>query len=384
MYIQVELELSRKCQLECLHCFSESGPGKEGGVSPEEADMLVMRLKEVFGKVGDLYSIPSSGVVYDFIISGGEPSLLGASTVLRLAESLKKAFGEGSRVSMNTNLMNFSALKEIIDEETVSVAVSFDPVIRGWGFPAFERRWLENFAKLDISGRGIPVELTITRYLMEFPLKEFVSTLQVKELGLSPILPMGRAKRYFDTIGVTPREASDCVINAFEELPGDVSITPYGGLREVERVRRVHNVPYRVECWGDCWNRFIVRRDGSVEVGDRCFPDSFCGNIYTDDAYRIFNSPARMKFMSFQLEKSSTACMLCPYNHFCMGGCTLWYFWKDGLCLKGECPGYRRVLDYVIQGKKPETERCFYPKSDFMKRYAEGFFDLVRRILGEC
>ena len=127
-----------------------------------------------------------------------------------------------------------------------------------------------------------------------------------------------------------------------------------------------------------------MRRDGSVEVGDRCFPGSFCGNIYIDDTFWIFNSSARMRFMNFQLEKSSTVCMFCPYNHLCIGGCTLWYFWKDGSFLENECPGYRRVLDYVIAGKKPEVEKCFYPKSDFMKRYTETFFDLTRRILGGC
>jgi len=382
MYIQIELELSRVCNLKCLHCFSESGGIHEKDKpSLDEIDRLISKLKEFKDYVSS-----ESFATYSFIISGGEPTFLGSDVILRIAEKLKESFGENCRISLNTNLTNRKVFEKLMEENMITLAVSFDPVIRSLKCSFdFERKWLENFMALDIAGKEIPVELTLTRYLIEFPLEEFVSRLRLKEIGLSPVLPMGRAKKYFDVIGLTPWEVSDCAIYALKTLGRKIHISSYQGLKEFAEVRKVYNIPYRVECWGDCWNRFIIKRDGTVEIGDRCFNYPVCGNIYKDTIHDIFNSPARTLFMGFQLEKSSSfPCITCQFNYFCMGGCTIWYFWKGGSYLDKECPGYKRVLEYVIEGKDYETQEYFVPKSDFMKEYSDRFFNTLEEVSYRC
>ncbi|MFC5744090.1 radical SAM protein [Actinomadura rugatobispora] len=102
------LDLTRKCQLSCSHCYNESGPGGDHGTMTAEDWTRVLDQAAVYG-------------VERIQLIGGEPTLHPAAMQL-----VEHALGLGLQVEIYSNLVSISASWwRVFQREGVSLATSY-------------------------------------------------------------------------------------------------------------------------------------------------------------------------------------------------------------------------------------------------------------------
>ncbi|HEX2084555.1 MAG TPA: radical SAM protein [Solirubrobacteraceae bacterium] len=177
----VHLHPTRLCNLACLHCYSESGPGRRGALP----------LTSVTRALGVLRAEGYEAVS----LSGGEPLVyrdLGA--VVRSAKEL------GFRVTMITNGLLVGGRTAGVLAELDGIAVSFDGLaethdaIRGRR-GAFDRACAA-LERLAAEGRPVAAAISLTRdAIPELPdLADHLAGLGAQALQIRPVARAGRAQ----------------------------------------------------------------------------------------------------------------------------------------------------------------------------------------------
>lgn len=342
---ELNFRLTDSCQLECIHCYADSGPKRKERFPENLIGMAIQKYGEISKRIGGIRGEPI------FVnLTGGEATLLGVDylkkTVDTIREHLALFSSSFSPIGLVTNLLAFN--KELAGfgkNYKVKFLTSFDPVIRilDGSYEKFKKAWLRKYAESKELGFDISVQFTITRHLLDFPIHQFIEENQIEEIQLLPFQPVGRGKTNLKDIGITRKETSEYIIGMMKNRPPGLKvIQPYDEVK-TENKKRFLTGSGGADCWDACQNSFAVGYDGAISSLGNCVGGY--GNILTDTVDKILSSPNRLEYIIQKTtEKSCEACGTCPHTYFCRGGCVSFKEIPSG----GECHGLKKVLDYCI------------------------------------
>jgi len=219
--ICITWELTRSCNLHCLHCLSSSGKGEGGELSSEEAERLIDELAEM--------------QVFYVNFGGGEPFLRPD-----LFEILKHCIrkGLGVKISTNGTLLDRRNIERLAELKGVDIQVSLDGAtpevndrIRGRG--SFERA-VRALGLLREYGIKFRINMVVTR--LNFHQLDAVHRM-ARDFGaglrLSRFRPSGRGRELWNALRLTREQniaLSRWLAEHPETLTGDsfFHLTPVG------------------------------------------------------------------------------------------------------------------------------------------------------------
>lgn len=185
-YPTLQVHPGRRCNLQCLHCYSDSGPAVT-----EQLDIEVLR-----GVVADAATIGYRVMS----VSGGEPLLYPA-----LGALLRGAHAAGLVTTVTTNGMLLDQRQlDILEADCDLVAISLDGVPESHNFMRNSPRAFDDMS-VRLQGlrtSGIPFGFIFTLTFHNVHELEWVAQFAVEQgaklLQLHPLEPVGRALRTLD------------------------------------------------------------------------------------------------------------------------------------------------------------------------------------------
>ena len=139
----VALNLTRRCNLRCAHCYLDAGTRKDGGLRE-------LRTKEVTGLLDQIAALSDETMV---VLTGGEPLL--RPDILPLA---RHAADAGLMVVVGTNgtLLDESRVAALQEAGVRAVGISLDSLDPGHhdGFRGRPGSWAKTMAGIDACRRG--------------------------------------------------------------------------------------------------------------------------------------------------------------------------------------------------------------------------------------
>ena len=202
-YPSLQIHPGRRCNLQCLHCYSDSGPRVS-----EQLDIDVLR--RVISDAASIgYMVLS--------VSGGEPLLYSA-----LGEVLRAAHVAGMATTVTTNGMLLDQRQlEILASDCDLIAISLDGTPESHNFMRNSPRAFDGMcSRLEgLRRSGIPFGFIFTLTFHNVHELDWVAQFAVEQgaqlLQLHPLEPVGRAIRTLD--GSLP-DAEENAAAAFEAL----------------------------------------------------------------------------------------------------------------------------------------------------------------------
>jgi MoaA/NifB/PqqE/SkfB family radical SAM enzyme len=185
-YPTLQVHPGRRCNLQCLHCYSDSGPAVS-----ERLDIDLLR-----GVVAD-----AAAIGYKILsVSGGEPLLYRG-----LGELLRASHAAGLATTVTTNGMLLDRRRlDILGADCALVAISLDGVPDSHNFMRNSPRAFDGMcARLQgLRASGIPFGFIFTLTFHNVHELDWVAQFAVEQgaklLQLHPLEPVGRATRTLD------------------------------------------------------------------------------------------------------------------------------------------------------------------------------------------
>ncbi|MHB8157632.1 MAG: radical SAM protein [Desulfocucumaceae bacterium] len=272
MPLGVQYELTASCNLKCLHCYNDSG-GSDKKTTMQLQDWLSLTRELI-----------DSGGVFNIILSGGEPLLIGEG----LLEIMDLFATDGTPITLITNgflldegwVSSFSRYKDLILRLSIDgstevlhdglrqVPGSFRRVVRAAGL---------------CSGAGIPFDIStcVTPESLG-SLEEMVRLadgLGARSLGLEMVLFSGRAVKNRHL--ALSREQQELLAKKFVDLMGKYTLPiSYG--------TGYYAVQYHLSGF-PCKN-LVVRPDGNVRL--TCNAPFIVGNVQREPIADIWKEKA--------------------------------------------------------------------------------------------
>ncbi len=253
----VQIHPTRKCNLSCLHCYSQSSPRERGAL---EIDLLC---EAVSAAAAEGYNTVS--------LSGGEPLLYAP-----LRELLQHARVCGMRTTVTTNGMLLTARNIERLRDTVDVlAISID------GVPASHNRMRGNALAFDAmqsrlaavraAGLNFGFIFTLTQHNLDELdwVKEFAVTEGAQLLQIHPLEEVGNAAHRMS--GKTP----DANESAYAWFLGRQLEQDGGGIKVQVDIAYSENVKQHPE---------LVYADDNVALAERAFADLVSPLVIEADA----------------------------------------------------------------------------------------------------
>jgi mycofactocin radical SAM maturase len=298
--VNITWEITRKCNLKCVHCLSAANVASAGELS--------------FGKCKSIVDQLASLEVFEVNFGGGEPLL--QDYFLPLLRYIHEK-GIVTCISTNGTVLTDEAVSLFAGNPLVNVQVSLDgatpavnDAIRGRGTYRGIIRGIERLAGKDIS-LSINTVVTSANFRQLDRLKELAVAYGAR-LRVSRFRPSGRARDTWETLKLDPsqlRELSDWLGNEPSVLTGDsfFSISP-DGRRELG-----------LDMCG------AARMTACIDPSGGMFPcaflqvPAFCGGSLRESTFKDIwdNAPVFNYFR--RLEPAS--CRRCPRFEKCRGGC---------------------------------------------------------------
>jgi len=235
----VQVHPTRRCNLRCAHCYSQSGPQVTDTTDPE---LLGAALHDA-AALG--YQVVS--------VSGGEPLLFRG-----LRDLLAAAKRAGMRTSVTTNGMSLTRRRLAeLDGVLDTVAVSLD------GRPETHTAIRRNAAAFDVLHARLP---ELRRSTIPFGFICTLTMANVAELEFVVGYARKQGARFVQVHPLEPEGAA--LINLAGEVPDSRELS--FAVFEAARLAAAHDIPVQLD---------VVRR---TEVAAR--PNLFCGGPETPDA----------------------------------------------------------------------------------------------------
>ncbi len=299
--VNLTWEITRRCNLSCIHCLSSSGQETTGELGLGECISIVDQLAAL--------------KVFEINFGGGEPLLKDYFLTL-----LNYIHGKGmvTCVSTNGTVLNDEAVACFMGNPLVNIQVSLDGAtaevndrIRGQGtFPRI-LKGIERLANRDIS-LSISTVVTSVNFPQLGQLKDLAGSFGAR-LRVSRFRPSGRAKATWEELRLNSRqlqELSDWLDNDTSILTGDsfFSISSEENRRELG-----------LNMCGACKMTCCIDPCGLVYPCAFLQEDEFCaGNLRNTPFKDIWDSSPVFRYFR-GLEPSS--CQKCPRYNMCHGGC---------------------------------------------------------------
>lgn len=299
--LALTLELSRYCNLKCLHCYNKSSRKATSTLSRE-------CIEKLFKEVREIYSSPEI-----LTLTGGEPFLFND-----LLDIIQIGFDHGfKKVRINTNgtilpkneLRLF--IKKYADQIEIQVTLlaldakthDFISTVEG----SFNKTLSIIKVLLDTNA-SITVSLMKTKYLNRNEIEFFEKELGVK-ISLGDIFPIGRAKEVFEII--SPNESYNEFIDKSNQQKG------FFKLSEEKWKSLQENYPPELPCGK---NTFAVLSNGDL-LPCILLQGIIMGNIHNDKISNILNSKNTKKFLDKIKIDNRQVCNNCELRYVCKNKC---------------------------------------------------------------
>jgi len=313
---EVHLKITDRCNLRCWHCHSNAGPGSDVELSIDEIKALCIELAD-WG-------------VHELAVSGGEPFL--RDDCMKIIQAAVQA---GLHVKINTNgtLLSSPILRGLatigirqlmvsLDGATASVHDSirgskgaFDSAVRAVG---------------EAVRRGFQVMLRMTvgqvnwRQIHDFV--HLADALGVNTIGLTPVLPLGRAVRDYGEKGIALGEWQHIALEARHAVADSncrlVDTFSFFDFKPEESDLPTGLAAYLVGCKA---GKTLVSIDHEGRIWPCSLlhsPSTELGNIRRQSLRDVWlHSEVLRKFREVSPVSLGSPCCDCSFVWQCMGGC---------------------------------------------------------------
>ena len=327
-------EITRRCNLRCIHCENRSGPRSAGELS----DRRLLQVVEQLAKLG----------CHEAVVTGGEPLLRPAWS--RVCRGLHE---RGIKVSLVTNgtLLDQTTLDEARLAGVGAVGISID------GMQATHDRirpreasgrspWRETVEALERCSTALTtVAMTqVNRLnLNELPeIGRFLAELGVERWQVQLAIPMGRVRDLPGPFAIEPEHLEQLVAflaRAVKDpsLPRiDVSDTIgyCTGEDALFRGERLDDGSFRPGLWLGCvagLGAVAITYDGTVRGCSMMPPELDAGSLHDESLATIWNDASRFAYTTeFHPSRLQGVCARCKLGGLCRGGCTTMAYWSTG------------------------------------------------------
>ncbi len=348
-------EVTRACDLACVHCRAAAIPRRESGeLTLDEGTNLIRQIRE-FGRP-------------IFVLTGGDPlkrpdifSLIRAGAEAGLATNLSPS---------GTPLLTHGVLLRARDSGLRGISISLDGSgakihDRFRGVPGSFRWSLDGAASSIALGLRLQINTTLTRHNLEdLPaIADLVGRLEAKRWAIFLLVPTGRANADQQITAEECEKVFRWLHRISRTAPFRIKVTegPHYRrvvLQQIEEQKRVPDPSTRHEWAGSGGGRFVTgTNDGSgflfVNFKGDIQPSGFlpltAGNVRSDSLVRIYRE--HPLFVALRdPEQLRGRCGRCEFRSACGGSrarayaTTGDYLAEDPACayvprgLEGECP----------------------------------------------
>lgn len=327
----VMVEVTRRCNARCKHCYNDSGTKRNNELTFEEIKKLLDELARM-------------GVV-NVVLTGGEPLLHP-----HLFSIIKHIRSKPMSLMLFTNgtLVTEETVRTLKDLGIISVAVSLDGATpeTNDSFRGVPGGFEKTVKAIEILKKaGIPLRINVCVHkgiISEFAdLLNLFEKWKIDEHSVWPVSYTGRNEK--EDFLVTPEEYKKILahLRQYEESRGIKKEIPYN--------------PQQINC-GIGMGSLTIRSDGSVTPCPS-FPDEIIlGNIRKDSVTKIWNdSPFLRKMRRFDASENDQ-CRGCSFIKACGGGCMADHYRRTGElgCYNPlECAYYDVYRDYeLVEAKR--------------------------------
>lgn len=326
--------ITRACNLKCLHCYIDAGLPSSGELSTEEALRVVDQVRDVGSPL--------------IIFTGGEPLL--RKDLFLLAS---RAAGYGIKLALSTNgtLVDRAMGRKILDAGFRYVGISIDSINPEWhdsfrGVRGSFEAALEGAASLIDLGIDVGLRYTITRYnISEAPkVIELAASIGARRVTFYHLSYVGRAlklSRDWIPLPEQYRGFMDRVIELAERYSGSIEIEttlgPFDGIYiAMKRARSDGEMVEMLE--------FVRRSGGCGRKIISIFPDGVVrpcqfvdfielGNVRKEHLgsiiRRLEKEPYRVFIEPWKYVKRGR-CAQCPFLQYCGGGDRVRAYYLEG------------------------------------------------------
>lgn len=337
------LEITRRCNLRCIHCYLSSGDvGSELGLN--EIKDLIKSTKDLGG----------TSVAF----GGGEP-LLRDDCI----EMIEYAASLDLLISLGTNgTLIDEGLARLLSELPIKIQVSLDgarrathDLIRGEGSFDLAVRGIDNLInegmEKDIVIAFTPMKINVN----DIPgIVDFALERQIPVIQFPPLSPSGRAKNRWDELRLSEDEKSsfwEYISKRSEELRGEMDLLADCFSMNIDNF----GVPYRCSIG----TQLRVDPDGYV-YPCQCFhfgSEYRLGNIREKSLENIVDGPRLKEIIinCFQRPSNIQECSECKWRNFCGSGCMGIAYERNGTILHPDsCEARKRWIEKLFEAKLHE------------------------------
>ena len=337
----IALEITKQCNLRCLHCYLAAGPASDRELTFPEIQRV-------------LHAIQNLGGV-SVAVGGGEPLLRGdCLDILESAASLELLMSLGT----NGTLID-KPLAKRLSELPVKIQVSLDGAtpqthdrIRGEGSYELAVRGIDHLLNEGMEKEVLiaftPMKLNIHEVpdIIEFAIERHIPVVQ-----FPPLSPSGRARDHWSELKLSDDETLwfwEYVSKKADALKGKMDL-----LADCFSIN-INNpgVPYR------CSIGTQLRVDPNGDVYPcQCFHfgREYClGNVRETSLEHIVHSQRLQQAMDECFHRPSRIrdCQACDWRNFCGSGCMGNAYERNGTILSPEsCAVRKKFVETLFEGK---------------------------------
>jgi len=322
-------EITRRCNLRCIHCENQCGEISQRELSTEQIRSVARGLAQLGCRHVD--------------VTGGEP-LLHPDW-----DKLCRDFVDvGLRVAVISNgtLLDGDRLTRAVDAGVAALGISLDGLpsthdsirLRQGAGPS---PWREAVAAIERAlSRLETIVITAVnrRNLAELPaLHDFLATLGVKRWQIQLVIPMGRALEAAQPIVIAPADLEP--LTAFLVAARASGKTPRVDVSDTigyfsEREMGLRGSPESPSLWTGCQagiRAVAITYDGRVRGCSMLPPEFDAGDLHDESIATIWNDAERFAYSTrFDAANLAGACARCRVGPLCRAGCTTMAYWTTG------------------------------------------------------
>lgn len=321
-------EITRRCNLRCLHCENECGDRSPRELTAEQIHAVALELARLGCR--------------DVDVTGGEPLLHP-----HWDELCRDLAGCGLRTALITNgtLLDDQRLRRALDAGVAAFGISLDGMqathdeirVRPGHGPS---PWREAVAAIE---RALPCADTIVitavnrRNLHELPaLREHLAKLGVRRWQVQLVIPLGRALEG-EPLVIAPAELE--ALTAFLVEARADGRTPSIDVTDTigyftEREMGLRGVPGKPALWTGCQaglRAVAITYDGRVRGCSMLPPEFDAGDLHDESFATIWNDADRFAYSTrFDAANLAGPCARCKVGPLCRAGCTTMAYWTTG------------------------------------------------------
>lgn len=322
-------EITRRCNLRCIHCENECGPPSARELSAEQIRAVAR----------DLLRLGCRAVH----VTGGEPLLHPHWD--DLCRDLARL---GLRTALITNgtLLDDERLARALDAGVAVLGISIDGLqathdsIRVRPGPG-SSPWRETVLAVERAlarAEVIVITAVSRRNLAELPaLHDYLVALGVKRWQVQLVVPMGRALEVVEPLVIAPADLEFLTAFLVEaRAPGkplQVDVTDTIGYF-TEREIGLRGTAQAPALWTGCQagiRAVAITYDGRVRGCSMLPPEFDAGDLHDESFATIWNDAERFAYSTrFAAGHLTGPCARCQVGPLCRAGCTTMAYWTTG------------------------------------------------------